>query len=214
MSNSRSDRIYAFSRLGRPTLEQSRSKLANTLMVARELFCELGYRAVSMRLVAERAQISTRTLYNRYADKLSLFRACLDIGATRFPVLRFTPHTDVRSALETHATALVEMLSSDASLQLSMLIFREAGEFPELLGAAEDNQEQYLVQPLATYLLEAGLVRRPDAHTYAELFIALALSEWQRRTIFRRPMSSPAEISAHARRATRVFLDGVRNPRS
>ena len=88
MSNSRSEIIYASSRAGRPTLEQSRNKLANTLMVARELFCKLGYRAVSMRLVAERAQISTRTLYNRYADKLSLFRACLDIGATRFPVLR------------------------------------------------------------------------------------------------------------------------------
>jgi len=203
------DQAYAYIRPGRPTIAESRSKVANTLVVARELFCELGYRAVSMRLVAERSQISTRTLYNHYADKLSLFQACLDVGATRFPVLHFVPGSDVRSALEAHAAALVKMLSSDASLQLSMLVFREAGEFPELLCAAEGNQDRHLVRPLAAYLAEAGLAAGHEAQDYAKLFVALALSEWQRGITFRHPLPSRAEAVAHARRATSLFLDGV-----
>jgi len=201
--------ITAVNKTGRPTAEDARHKLARVVSVAREQFSHLGYRAVTMRGVAEGAQVSTRTLYNRYADKLSLFAACLDTGAeAAFPHLELSSHTDVRRVLEKHAAAIVQALSADSSLRLSMLVYREGGEFPELVRAAEANQERHLVRPLAIYLRKAGFESR-GSDERAKLFIAMALSEWQRRVTFRRPLPSPHEIARHAELVVSVFLDGA-----
>ena len=198
------------SKTGRPTAENARHKLAQLLSVAREQFIHLGYRAVTMRGVAEGAQVSTRTLYNRYADKLSLFTACLELGAgAAFPALTASPRADVREVLVEYAGSIVRALSTDSSLRLSMLVYREGGDFPELLRAAEANQERHLVRPLAAYLRKAGLESR-DCEERAKLFLALALSEWQRRVTFRRPLPTQDEVASHAELAVSVFLDGAK----
>jgi AcrR family transcriptional regulator len=198
----------ARTRRGRPTAEDARLKLAQVLAVAREQFIELGYRAVTMREVAEKADVSTRTLYNRYADKLSLFAACLDFGASAFPQLSAPPEADVQEILSAHAAAIVKTLALDSSLRLGMLIYREGAEFPELARASEENQDRYLVQPLAAYFRALDLAT--DAEELAKLFIAMALSDWQRRVVYRHPMPREAEIERHAALATSIFLSGVR----
>jgi TetR/AcrR family transcriptional regulator, mexJK operon transcriptional repressor len=196
------------SRRGRPTAQDAQLKLAQMLAVAREMFCNLGYRAVTMREVADKAQVSTRTLYNHYADKLSLFVACLDFGAEAFPKFEASAGADVRDQLEEHAAAVVRVLSQDTSLQLGMLVYREGGDFPELLRASEENQQRVLVEPIAAYLRTAGLAQ-DGAESLAKLFIAMALSEWQRRITYRHPMPSEAEIRRHARTVSELFLRGV-----
>src|SRR6185312_2674264 len=130
------------SRMGRPTEAEARIKKDQLLGVAQELFVRLGYSAVSMRQVAEKAQVSTRTLYNHYADKASLFAACLDFGAAGFPDLQISGGADLRTALRDYAAKLVRTLSQDGSFQLGMLIYREGGDFPELLRASEANYER------------------------------------------------------------------------
>jgi AcrR family transcriptional regulator len=195
--------------MGRPTEAEARIKKDQLLGVAQELFVRLGYSAVSMRLVAEKAQVSTRTLYNHYADKASLFAACLDFGAAGFPELQIRGGADLRTALRDYAGKLVRTLSQDGSFQLGMLIYREGGDFPELLRASEANYEQYLVGPLARSLHAAGLPAS-RAEQSARMFIIMALSEWQRRVIYQRPASTDSEIDRHARFAVDIFLDGVK----
>jgi AcrR family transcriptional regulator len=202
----------AATRRGRPTADDARQKLAQVIAVAREQFIELGYRAVTMRGVAEKAQVSTRTLYNRYADKLSLFAACLDFGAVAFPQLDAPPEADRYRVLREHAAAIVTLLAQDSSLRLGMLVYREGGDFPELARASEVNQDRYLVQPLAAYFRSLDLATEPDAKELAKLFINMALSEWQRRVVYRHPMPPQAEIERHAAFVTAVFLDGVGRP--
>jgi AcrR family transcriptional regulator len=197
-------------RRGRPTAEDAREKLARVLTTALEQFSELGYRAVTMREVAEKAQVSTRTLYNRYADKLSLFVACLEMGSGGFPRLDPRPHSDLHQVLREHAVAIVRKLSQDSSVRLGMLVYREGGEFPELLKASEDNHRRHLVQPLAAYFHSSGLAMDAAAEELANLFLAMALSEWQRRVTFRYPMPSNAEIKRHASFVARLLLDGVK----
>jgi AcrR family transcriptional regulator len=161
-----------------------------------------------MRGVAEKAQVSTRTLYNYYADKLSLFVACLDLGAKAFPTLQASAAEDVEVVLANHAAAIVRLLSMDTSLQLGMLIYREGGEFPELLKASEENQQRYLVEPLGGYLRAMGLAH-DNEEALAKIYLSMVLSDWQRRITYRRPMPADAEIRLHARLATRVFLRGI-----
>ena len=145
--------------MGRPSLEDSRRKMAQVRAVAGQLFSERGYRSVTMRDVADAAQVSTRTLYKRYADKLSLFIACLDNGEV-FPKLTHDPALSVDAELQRHAAAIIDVLSTDTSQRLVAVVYREGRDFPELLRAAEENQALYLVRPLALYLEQAGLAER------------------------------------------------------
>jgi TetR/AcrR family transcriptional regulator, mexJK operon transcriptional repressor len=196
-------------RKGRPTIGDAQQLATLVTSVAREQFIELGYRAVTMRGVAAKAMVSTRTLYNRYADKLSLFTACLELGAeTVFPHPELAPGSDMRRTLRDYAAALVQALSSDSSLRLTMLVYREGAEFPELLRAAEDNQHRHLVRPLAACLRTVGL-ERSGSEESAKLFIAMALSEWQRTTTFRRPLPNAEERLRHAELAVSTFLGGA-----
>lgn len=194
---------------GRPNAEESQQKAANILAVAREEFCARGYRAVTMRDIAARALVSTRTLYNQYADKLSLFTACLALGAADFPTLdHATKPGDVARALYDYAVALVRMLSSDSSRRLGMLVYREGVEFPELARAADENQRRHLLDPLAAFLAEKGLGGADEAE-HARIFISMILSGWQRRVSFRQPMLSDEELKQHAAIAVRLFLHGA-----
>ncbi len=196
------------SRLGRPSVQDSQKKVAAILDAARELFCTRGFRAVTMRQVADTADVSTRTLYNRYADKLSLFTACLDFGSTSFPLILYSPTDDIANVLTTYAAAIVEMLSGTTSRQLGLLIYREGAEVPGLVIAAEASQDRYMVQPLGSYLIAAGLGGAEPVER-AKIFIAMAISEWQRGVSFRRPLPSAEAIARHAASVTRLFLDGA-----
>jgi TetR/AcrR family transcriptional regulator, mexJK operon transcriptional repressor len=183
--------------------------MAQILNVAREQFSLHGYRAVTMQGVADKADVSTRTLYNRYADKLSLFAACLDSGSDVFPLIRYASGSDVAETLRIYTVELVMALSTDSSTRLSMLVYREGAEFPELVRAAEANQQRHLVDPVAAYMRQAGLSDEANAEVRAKLFIALAISDWQRRISFLRPLPTRAETKDHAERVVELFLNGA-----
>jgi len=194
-------------RKGRPTADDAREKLALVLDAARAEFAMSGYRAATMRGVAERAQVSTRTLYNRYADKLSLFTACLDQSGGSFPRPDPKPGEEPLAVLRRYAAALPRSLSSDISLRLSMMVYREGSEFPELLNAAEGNRARYLVRPLALYLQSLHLDPL-ESEAKANLFIAMALSEWQQRVTFNHPVQQPEELAHHAAMVAAIFVRG------
>lgn len=192
---------------GRPTSESSRQKIERIIEAARDMFTESGYRAVSMRDVAERAEVSTRTLYDRFADKLNLFTACLDTGATIFPTIGPDASAPVGDVLTRHAAGIAHALCQDMGVRISRVVYREGREFPELLRAAELNQDRYLIQPLAAYLREVGIEQVGET-AKAKIFVAMALTEWQRRFTFDHPLPEPDEIEAHAHIVTEIFLHG------
>ncbi len=206
-----SGREHRPNRRGRPTAENSRLKTAHLMEVARDLFAFQGYRAVTMRKVAEMAGVSTRTLYDRFADKLSLFQASLDFGSMEFPRIVHDPAVRPEEALRDYAAALVRMLSSDSSVRMYMVVAREGSEFPELVNSANAVQHKYLVVPLAAYMVAAGLARDGEGEAIAKLFTALALADWQRRFSFLRPLPAGDEVERHAELATALFLKGAGN---
>jgi AcrR family transcriptional regulator len=207
-----SGREHKPNRRGRPTAENSRLKTAHLMEVARDLFAFQGYRAVTMRKVAEMAGVSTRTLYDRFADKLSLFQASLDFGSMEFPRIAYDPAVPPDVALREFAALLVRMLSTDSSLRMSRVVTREGNEFPELIDSANAVQHKYLLVPLSAYMCEVGLAQDgSDGEPLAKLFIALALADWQRRFSFLQPLPTGAEVERHAQLATQLFLKGAQN---
>ncbi len=186
--------------------EDFTGKAEDIVTAARSEFARLGYRGVTMRGIAEAANVSTRTVYNNFEDKLALFTACIDAGASRFPVLALTGEPG--EALRRLGSDLLMHLSAPLSYQISLMIFRDGSEFPEIRQAARRNYDTFLIAPLAQYLHGCG-VAEADAPTYARLFSNMATSEWHRRILFNEPPLTAPEAEAHATTVTRVFLQGV-----
>jgi AcrR family transcriptional regulator len=73
--------------------EKSERSRRAVLDAGLHLFSHQGYRATTVRDIAERAHVSTGNLYHHFPDKEAIFRALLDeyielTGTTRFPFTR------------------------------------------------------------------------------------------------------------------------------
>jgi len=183
-------------------------KADDILIIARQEFARLGYRGVTVRGIADKAQVSTRTLYNHFTDKLGLFRACIEAGAANFPRPDLRLGAKPFDVLSDFATALLRYLTSKGSMQLSLIVFRDGNAFPEIREAARDNHERHVVRPIAEFLLTHGA----DVHEVsrlARLFSNMITSEWQRRILFGESIMDENEISEHVEQAAKVFLNGV-----
>jgi AcrR family transcriptional regulator len=68
----KSDWIY------NPKQDRSREKMERVLISAMTLFSELGYEEATISLISRHAEVSSASIYRRFADKSSLLYAILD----------------------------------------------------------------------------------------------------------------------------------------
>ena len=113
-------------RAGRPTQQVAEQKRKNLILVALEEFARVGFHAASLRDIADKAQISSRTLYNHFPDKLSLFEACLEHSGAEIRPEMPDIKGDLHTQLVTYATEMQRQLFSERSTRLSRLIYRES----------------------------------------------------------------------------------------
>lgn len=195
---------------GRPSAEQAALKRQAILEAAQEEFVQSGFRGASMRRIAERAQVSTRTLYNQYADKLALFAACLEYGSEAIELdLKETSGT-LRERLLAHATNLQHQMGNDSATKVARLLYREGLEFDELRQMARQQFLARQVQPVARILTEY-MEKPAGAEELASHFVALVLAKWQRSVIFNDPLPGKRAAHQHALAVTDLFLSGVGN---
>jgi AcrR family transcriptional regulator len=195
-------------RAGRPSPEEAEQKRHGLIVTALEEFARTGFHGASLRDIAEKANISSRTLYNYYPDKLSLFEACLEFSGREIqPVL---PDLDVglHDGLARYAIAMQHQLFAVQAMRIAALIYREGGAFDELRRIARIQFERHQVAPVA-HILENHGIGVEKCHILATQFVAMALGEWQRRLLFgENPMTS-AQMADHAELVTSIFLRGV-----
>ncbi|MCC2603149.1 TetR/AcrR family transcriptional regulator [Sphingopyxis yananensis] len=196
------------SRAGRPSAEEAQKKKAALLTVAMEEFANVGFEAASLRDIARKADISSRTLYNYFADKVALFDACisqsgqlmiLDIGEYQGTLLeRLTHHTQV----------VMAQLAKPDSIKTARIIYRESGRFPELTAIFKRQFEQNQINPVADLLVEAGFDAE-NSRKFAAHYVAMAFGEWQRRVLFGGATLTDTEIAAQSQQASEIFVKGI-----
>jgi len=192
---------------GRPSQEEAIEKKRGIISAGTELFLTVGYREASMRDVAQRAGVSTRTLYNLYADKASLFLACLDsVLEETSPVL--VEGTTVEETLRGFAINMVRILSRPQSLGLARLVMNDGKDLPELAAAGYENQEKQFLRPLVEFM-RANQFSAEEVEPLAKVFIAMAISEWNRSVTFHLPLPDDAQILRNAEWVTDLFLRGA-----
>lgn len=198
-------------RRGRPSAETTRARQAHLVEVARGIFVRRGYRAATMDEVAAAAGVTKRTLYAWHRDKEALFRACVMIGAERFP--RLGPDGSaaggLRAVLEQYVIDLHTELTREDSFGMGALFQREAAEFPELAASIQRGYLDYLIAPLAAFLRRHAL-EEPGSTERTLLFVAMALSPLHNSMLVGLPLPDEAGAKAHAARCVEIFLGGSR----
>lgn len=178
------------------------------LDAALEEFSRHGFHGASVRAIAERAGLSTRTLYNRYADKVALFAACLELSALRDA---WTPHEQdgtLHDALVHFARHMQTRLNQERQVQLARVIYRECISFPQLEAVSRDQYERFQLGP-AREILRAHGFDEEQAGELASVYVALVFHRWQSRVIYgERPLTS-AEIERFTESDTKLFLNGA-----
>lgn len=159
---------------GRPTRSN-----AELLDLALDLFLENGFERTSIDAICAAAGMAKRTVYARYGDKKTLFKASLKRAIEEWIVpverLREAETGDLEESLQSIAAILVANIVSPGGLRLMRLTNAESGRMPEI----GDFNVKEGTEPTIAYLED--LFRRhlgpdfPDAGEAASAFISLVV---------------------------------------
>jgi len=206
--NTRSTAMIPRSRVGRPNAREAERKHEAMLDAALEEFSRHGFHGASVRAIAERAGLSTRTLYNRYADKVALFAACLEMSALSDPWTPPEQDGSLHDALVGFARHMQTHLNGDRQVQLARVIYRECISFPQLEAVSRNQYERFQLEPTRRILRAHGFDDE-QAGELASVYIALVFHRWQSRVIYgERPLTA-AEIERFTDSDTKLFLNGA-----
>lgn len=195
-------------RPGRPSLSNEA-----LLDIALDLFLEQGFERTSIEAICAAAGMAKRTVYARYGDKQSLFKAALTraIGEWIVPVerLRAAEGEDLEASLLAIGEVLLANIMSTAGLRLLRLTNAESGRSPEI-GAYNVQQGTeptiaFLTDLFARRLGGAGQEREPRdaAEGFLHLITGPAIDAAWGVT------RDEAALARHIRSSVRLFLHGA-----
>lgn len=194
-------------RVGRPNAREAELKHEAMLEAALEEFSNHGFHGASMRSIAERAGVSTRTVYNRYTDKVALFEGCLEMSAIRHHVPEGGKGT-LHEQLMRYAVHVSGRVNQDRQVRLARIIYRECISFPQLEEVSRRQFDRFQLEPVQKILLAHGF-SKPQAERLSRLFLNMLLQRWQNRVIYNERAMTPAQIKANAETVTSLFLNGA-----
>jgi len=197
-------------RPGRPTLSDEQ-----LLDIALDLFLENGFERTSIDAITAAAGMAKRTVYARYGDKETLFKAALAraIDDWMVPVarLREAETDDLETTLLTIARMLLTNILEPAGMRLLRLSNAVSVSMPEIAAA----NTRMGTEPTLAYL--ADLFRRrllpidapgPEAEEAALAFLHLVVGGPASTAAWGVVMEEAA-IERHTRYCVRLFLHGA-----
>lgn len=198
-------------RRGRPTLGDE-----ELLDKSLDQFLRNGFDGTSMEGVAAATGVAKRTLYKRYGDKLSLFKAALKQAIDKWIVpierLQAVECEDLERTLIEIGTILVLNVMSAEGLQLLRITNIESVRIPEIgtytFNEGTERTIAYLTELFRRRADEFSLnTISPDAA--ADAFISLVISGPAERAAWGAPIDED-NLCRRTRTCVKLFLDGVR----
>jgi TetR/AcrR family transcriptional repressor of mexJK operon len=202
--------VTALRRPGRPS--RSNEEL---LDLALDLFLEHGFERTSIDAISVAAGMAKRTVYLRYGDKATLFKAALKRAIEEWIVpverLRAAESDSLEESLLRIGQILVANIMSPAGLRLLRLTNAESGRHPEL-GAFALQQGTH---PTVAYLADL-FTRRIGPETLmqvnpveaADAFLNLVVGGPSNATAWGVVLDAGA-IDHHTRYSVELFLHGL-----
>lgn len=202
---------------GRPQTRTDEETLALIVEAAREEFMGSGYAATSMCSVAQRAGVSTKTLYRLVPAKDALFESVIADRIGRF-ILEIDKNAlnalGLEEALERILTAFGRLTLDRQTINLTRLVFSESERFPEVGQAFYEAAVRRSGDAIALWLKDQctkGALELDDPHLAAAMLRGMMIMEPQRAVMMgQREAPEAEEIVQRAKICARLFLNGCR----
>jgi AcrR family transcriptional regulator len=202
---------------GRPQIRPDTETQRLMIEAAALEFQANGYAAASMVAVAQRAGVSTKTMYRLIQTKEELFRSVVSGRIGRFMLeidgdaLDALPLTE---ALEHMLRAYGELTLDAETIAIIRLVLGEGHRFPELAATFHEVAILQVSEAMASWLnrqVERGLIELENTHMAAGMLRGMMSMEPQRAVMLgQRAIPTSEEIAARAKCCAQLFLTGCR----
>jgi TetR/AcrR family transcriptional regulator, mexJK operon transcriptional repressor len=203
-------------RAGRPTREQAQARHNELLDAALDHFLDKGFEMATIEAIAQTVGMTKRTVYARYADKVALFRAAVNLAIERYSIpqerIEETDCGDIEQTLRNIARLRINHVMSPNGLKLQRIIATESYRFPDIFNAAYEHGSTPTVKFLGRYFrreTQAGRLAIAEPFRAATTFMSMVVSG-PVRIIVSGNYLSEEEIDERVSFAVRLFLDGAR----
>ena len=202
---------------GRPQIRCDDDTLRLIIEAAAKEFQAKGYAATCIGDVAQRAGVSTRTLYRLIPTKASLFRAVVTDSIDGFMLAideQVLATLSLEAALERILAEFGRLTLSDETIAINRLVIGECERFPEIAAAFYEAAIQRVSDAMANWLRrqgEQGLIKLDDPRMAAGLLRGMMIMDPQRSAMLgQRGAPGLDEIAQRAKICATLFLEGCR----
>jgi TetR/AcrR family transcriptional repressor of mexJK operon len=202
--------------VGRPTRAQQEQRHEELLNVALDIFLERGFEQATMEEIAFQVGMSKRTVYARYEDKATLFKAAVRRAIERYTVpreaLEAAATDDLEETLAAIARLRIANVATPVATKLQRILSAQSYRFPELFNAAYEQGAGPTVSFLSDLFVRyttQGEINVTEPQRAAAAFLSLAVGGPARIIVSGNKLDD-TEIEKHIRFAVDLFLVGVR----
>jgi len=194
---------------GRPSREVIEARNRELLDTALDLFLERGFAGTTIEAIIEAVGMARRTVYARYGDKETLFKAALQRAIDDWVVppaqLQAVETDDLEETLLAVARLMVARALTPSGIRLTRIAHAEVIRMPEIGAYLAERTEQVALAWLTDFFR-----RRLSAASAADAalaFLVLVVDGAFQSKVWHR--MDPAEIERHVAYRTRLFLKGA-----
>jgi AcrR family transcriptional regulator len=202
---------------GRPQIRGDEETRQLIIEAASREFQAKGYAAACVSDVAQRAGVSTRTLYRLIPTKATLFRAVVSDRIEMFMLAideLALGGLDLEAALERILSEYGRLTLSEDTIAMNRLVIGECERFPEIATAFYEGAILKVAGAMADWLrrqCERGVIKLADPQMAAGMLRGMMIMDPQRAVMLAQQSApSPREIAQRAKACARLFLDGCR----
>jgi AcrR family transcriptional regulator len=203
---------------GRPQIRCDEETRQLIIESASKEFQAKGYAATCICDVAQRAGVSTRTLYRLFPAKAALFRAVVAHRIGGF-VLAIDPQAlgglDLEAALKRILAEFGALTLNEEVIAINRLVIGECERFPEIAAAFHEAAILRVTGAIAGWLrrqCERGVIKLDDPQAAAGMLRGMMIMDPQRAVMLgQQSAPSQSEIAARAKVCAQLFLNGCRS---
>lgn len=200
---------------GRPTRDQAEQRNGELLDKALDLFLENGFERTTIEAITASVGMAKRTVYARYGDKMTLFKAALEraIADWLVPIdrLREAETGDLEETLQEIGAILVGNILTPEGLRLLRITNAESIRHPEIgqytVRAGTEDTLTFLTDLFRRRLTDPRPEAR-EARDAAEAFLHLVVGGPSSTMAWGVELDEP-EIERMTRYAVHLFLNGL-----
>jgi len=202
---------------GRPQTRPHADTICLIVDAADQEFQSNGYAGTNIKAVADRAGVSTKTLYKLVPTKAELFDAVIRRRIGRFLLEvddEVSEDLDPREALERILFAFGLLTLSPDTIAINRLVIAESERFPEVARAFYQSAivpVNGVIEGWLTQQKDRGTLRIDDVHIASGMLRGMMIMEPQRTAMMgQRAAPHRDEIALRAKQCAEVFYNGCK----